>query len=79
MFVCVWGVGVTGFLTKHRVTDRFPWIWGCLEGALGLLYEACGQRGVAVTPSGRHLRKGQYEGGQHEGQLLCLVTLSYTL
>lgn len=76
--VCLGGGGHRIF-EKHRVTDRFPSIWGCLEGALGLLYEACGQRGVAVTPPGRHLRKGQYEGGQHEGQLLCRVTLSYTL
>lgn len=77
--VCVSaGEGGQRVFHKHRVTDRFLCIWGCLEGALGLLYEAREQRGLA-TPPGRHLRKGQCEGGQHKGPLLCLVTLSYTL
>jgi len=49
---------------------------GGLEGALDLLYEAHGQRGQAMVPPGCHLRKGQWEGGEDEGALVFVVTLS---
>lgn len=55
-------------------TDRVLWVWGILEGALGLLYVVHRTRGPGVMP---HLKEGQWEEGEDEGALTSVVKLSY--